>query len=326
MCGICGVHRFGEAPIQKDMVSLLILNNQNRGLEAAGVALQQADGEVAIYKNNVTPFEFVASKEYNNFMDEYLKDDTVTVLGHTRKATKGTPRVIGNNHPMFAGKTAVVHNGQIHNDDWAFKEWNLERKAETDSDIIRAVLDEHGFNRKAINMLSRLNGGAAFAAISPKHPGKLLLARSGNPIETMGTDNWFIFSSERGPLYKAIRPYRRVYGILMREMMPINYYMIGMEDHTAWLFGDKPKEQVRDWSSDWLEWHQEMRIATDSWTPASYTCHAQFHGNRVKFYDDRPVDVVQCPNEKCKAYMSVTPAMLKDLKNYTCRACGADLG
>jgi len=45
MCGICGVHRFGNAPIDKDVVDLLILNNKNRGLEATGLALQQADGK-----------------------------------------------------------------------------------------------------------------------------------------------------------------------------------------------------------------------------------------------------------------------------------------
>jgi glutamine phosphoribosylpyrophosphate amidotransferase len=42
LCGICGIHRFGDAPIDPIMVDLLILHNQNRGLEAAGIALQQA--------------------------------------------------------------------------------------------------------------------------------------------------------------------------------------------------------------------------------------------------------------------------------------------
>jgi glucosamine 6-phosphate synthetase-like amidotransferase/phosphosugar isomerase protein len=318
MCGICGVHRFGDAPISKDTIDLLILGNQARGLEATGVALQQANGEVVIYKDNVTAYEFLASKDYEDFMAENLRADTVTVLGHTRKATKGTPRVIGNNHPMYAGTTAVVHNGQIHNDDWAFKDWNLDRKAETDSDIIRAVFDKHGFSHKAVNQLARLEGSAAFAAISPEFPGKLLLGRSGNPIELAATQDHLIFSSERGPLYKAMRPFKQVYGITMREMTPINYYMIGMTDHSAWLFGEQPEEQVRDWAANWLEWTQEMKIAR-SFTPATYTCHAQFHGNRVKFYDDRPVDVVQCP--KCGIYLSVSQVHLADLKKYKCGRC-----
>jgi glucosamine 6-phosphate synthetase-like amidotransferase/phosphosugar isomerase protein len=323
MCGICGVHRFGNAPLQRDMIDLLILNNQNRGLEATGIALQQADGSINIYKDNVVALEFITSPEYNQFMQEHLRTDTVTALGHTRKATKGSPRVIDNNHPMYAGVTAIVHNGQIHNDDWAFKDWKLERKAETDSDILRAVLDKEGFTRKAIDKLTHLNGNAAFAAISPKYPGKLLLGRSGNPLHTAATADFFAFSSETGPLYKALRPFKRVYGLMMREMTPIDYYMIGMENDSAWLFSDKPIEGNRDWSADWLEWHHPMRIAL-SYTAPPYHCHEQYHGNRVKFYDDRPVDVVQCPG--CKRYVSVTPAILKDLPKFGCSVCKTKLG
>lgn len=319
------MHRFGAKPIERDMIDLLILNNQNRGLEAAGIAIQQADGSVAILKQDVTAYQFLASREYQRFMEEYLRPDSVTVLGHTRKATKGNPKVIANNHPMFAGETALVHNGHISNDDWAFGEWKLPRKAETDSDILRAILDKEGFSRGAINKMSRLSGNAAFAAVSPKYPGKLLLGRSGNPIELAATADWLMFSSERGPLYKALRPMRQVYGITMREMSPIDYYMIGMTDNSAWLFGEQPQDGNADWTGSWVEWTQEMRIAVN-WTPATYLCHQQYHGNRVKFYDDRPVDVVKCPNPLCGLYISVNAAMLKDLPRYKCATCKTKLG
>ena len=322
MCGICGVHRFSDTPISRDTVDLLILNNQNRGLEATGVALQQADGEIQVFKNDVTPVMFVASSEYDQFMDKNLREDTVTVLGHTRKVTKGTPRVNNNNHPLFQGKAAVIHNGTIHNDDFMFKEWKLERKAETDSDIFRAVLDKEGFSHKAINMFSRLNGNGAFAAIHPDYPGKLLLGRSGNPIQIAATADYLMFSSETGPLYKALRPWKTVYGIWMREMTPINYYMTPMTDHSAWLFGEKPKDGAPNWAADWLEWHQEMRIA-QNFTAVNYTCHAQFHANRVKFYDDRPVDIVECPH--CGTYLHVSPIQLKELKEYACGHCNKSL-
>jgi predicted glutamine amidotransferase len=325
MCGICGIRRFGEQPIQRDMIDLLILNNENRGLDATGVALQQADGSVQVYKDNITPYQFLSKNGlYDKFMRDNLKDDTVTVLGHTRKATKGSPRVINNNHPMFAGGVALVHNGHISNDDFMFKDWKLERKAETDSDILRAVLDKEGFTHKAINNLSRLSGNAAFAAISPEHPGKLLLGRSGNPLELAATQDYLIFSSEKGPIYKAMRPFKRVYGIVMREMTPINYFMIGMTDHSAWLLADKPGDG-QGWAADWIEWHQEMHIA-QNFNPISYMCHAQYHGNRVKFYDDRPVDVVRCPNKACGEWLQVNKAVLADLKKHTCAVCKSKLG
>lgn len=322
MCGICGVRRFGAEPISRDMVDLLILNQQNRGLEAAGVAIQQANGEVFVHKQDVTPYEFVSSRDYDNFMLEHLDDEqTIAVLGHARKATQGSPRVNNNNHPMFQGHCAVVHNGVLRNDDWVFKECKLERKAETDSDVIRAVFDKEGFSHKAINMLSRLTGNAAFAAVSQDFPGKLMLGRSGNPIEIAGTKDFLIFSSEKGPLYKALRPFKRVFGITMRAMTPIDYCMIGMTDNSAWLIGDRPKEAT-GWEGDWVEWHQEMKIAFN-FTPINYACHAQFHGQRVKFYDERPFGVMECPG--CKFYIRVTPEVQAHLADYMCTACGMPL-
>ena len=257
MCGICGVRKFGEVPIPEDMVTLLILNQQNRGLEAAGVALQDSKGHIETLRNNVTPYEFVSSREYKDFMREFLTPETIIALGHARKATIGPPRIITNNHPMFNGTTAVVHNGHISNHEWAFKEWKLDRKAETDSDIFRAVFDKEGFSMKAIDMLSRLSGSGAFAAISTKYPGKLMLGRSGNPIEIAVTANQHLmFSSETGPLYKAMRPYKKVFGINMREMTPKDYFMIGMEDDSAWLLANKPINNITGEDSDWIEWHK----------------------------------------------------------------------
>lgn len=324
MCGICGVRKFGDVPIPEEMVTLLILNQMNRGLEAAGVALQDKKGHINVLRNNVTPYQFVSSQEYKDFMKEHLTKDTIIALGHARKATLGTPRVLSNNHPMYAGQTAVVHNGHINNHDWAFKEWKLDRKAETDSDIFRAILDKEGFTYKATEMMCKLSGSAAIAAISSKYPGKLLLCRSGNPVQIAVTANQHLmFSSETGPLYKAMRPYRKVFGITMREMTPKDYFMIGMEDNSAWLLGVPKDNDVMGVDADWLEWHHKFTVA-HNYTAPNYTCHAQFHGGREKFYEDRPVDVVKCPG--CPAYMSVAPAMLTDLKRITCRNCGSKLG
>jgi predicted glutamine amidotransferase len=323
MCGICGVRRFGQEAIPRDMIDQLIIENAKRGLDATGVALQQANGSIQIYKDDVTPFSFVASRAYDEFMREHLKADTLTVLGHTRKATVGSPGENKNNHPMFAGTTAVVHNGHILNHDQKFKDWKYKREAETDSDIFRAVLDEEGFSKKAINRLGQLTGNGAFIAVSTQYPGKIMFGRSGNPLEFAATQNYLMFSSEKGPLYKAMRPFKQVYGIIMREMTPINYFMIGMTDHSAWLLGDKPRDNNRGWAADWLEWHQEMRIASN-YTPPVYNCHAQYYGNRMKFYDDKPVDLVECPG--CKRYLHVAKAQLADLKKLTCSVCKTKLG
>lgn len=325
MCGICGVRRFGDVPIPEEMVTLLILNQQNRGLEAAGVALQDSKGNIEVLKNNVTPYQFVSSHEYKDFVKEHLTEDTMIVIGHARKATIGPPRIISNNHPMYCGTTAVVHNGHISNHDEMFKAWRLDRKAETDSDIFRAVFDEEGFSKKAISMLSKLSGSGAFAAISKDYPGKLMLGRSGNPIEVVVTANQhFIFSSETGPLYKILRPYKNVHGLMMREMTPKDYYMIALEDDSAYLLTDK-RNKNNDMESNWFEWHHDLHIA-NGWRPHTYTCHADFYNGRQRFYgDEHPIDVVKCPNPACSRWISVPPSSLADLKRYTCK-CGTKLG
>lgn len=323
MCGICGIKRLANTPIDPDIVELLIVNNENRGIEAAGVALQQANGDIHVYKQDLHPYQFVGSREYKDFIQKYLKPTTVAAIGHTRKVTKGSPRVNKNNHPMFAGKTAVVHNGVIINDDKMFADLHLERQAETDSDIFRAILDKEGFTRKAANLLNRLNGNGAFAAFHPDYPGQMLIGRSGNPIEFMATPDYLMFSSETGPLYKAVRPYKEVWGIFMREMTPTEYYMIPMHDDSVWLL--RNTVNGADISESLVEWHQELHIAPDHWQPHKYDCHAQYYGNRVKFYEDKPAEIVMCP--KCDNYIELSkPAKLSELKNWKCKGCGTRLG
>lgn len=325
MCGICGVRRFGPQAIDQGMIDILLLNNQSRGAQATGVALQQIDGSIDVFKKDEPAWEVVASKEYKKFMEQSLKADTVTVLGHTRAATKGSPRNNKNNHPVFAGTTAVTHNGILHNDESMFKDLKLERKAEVDSDILRAILDNSGFTTKSLNTMDKLIGSAAFAAVSTKYPGKLLLARSGNPLELAATENFLIWSSETSPIYKALRPYDYRYGFLMRKMSALDYFMIPMNNHSAWLIGDKPRPGGdQTWMDNWIDWHQEIHISAN-FTPHCYKPFEEYRGKRMQFYDDKKVDVVRCPNEACGMWLGVAPSQLAQLKLMTCKSCKTKL-
>lgn len=323
MCGLCGVRKFGQVPIDQAMVDTLLLGNEHRGISATGVALQQEDGSIQVYKIDEPAWAFVASNEYKEFMKKNLRPTTLTVLGHTRAATVGEPEKNENNHPMWHGKTAVTHNGTIQNHTNAFDRYKLERHAETDSDIIRAILDEDGLTPKALNKMNSLTGNAAFVAVSTAYPGKLLLARSGNPIQLAATEDYLIWSSETGPIYKALRPNAMRFGVPMRRMSPLDHYMVPMNDHSAWLFGNKPKgADIGTWEDDWLEWHQEMKISYN-FTPVNYQVHANYHGLRLKFYQDKKVDVVQCP--KCQVWISLSPTLVKQLHNLKCAACKTKL-
>lgn len=328
MCGICGVRRFGPTPITEVQITSLLVANEKRGNHATGLALQQPDGSIQVYKGDTPAWEFVHRKEYRQFLDANLRDDTITFLGHTRFATQGHQSRNNNNHPIFAGKTAVVHNGGISNDDYMFKELKLERKCETDSDIIRAVLDKHGFTRKALDMMNKFSGSAAFAAISPEFPGKLVLGRSGNPIVLAGTDNYLIWSSEQDAIYRALRPYVRKYGIVMRDYRVSDVAFIPMNNDSVYMIGAQPRNEG-GWEADWIEWHQDLRISYSNWSGATYSRERltnAYRGVRTRVYGDVSVDVVQCSNDKCGAFIPIGKTPPKELKRWKCKACGTRLG
>lgn len=327
MCGICGVRRFGPTPITETQITTLLVANEKRGNHATGLVLQQASGDLHYFKNDVPAWQFVHRKDYEDFLQEHLHEDTLAFLGHTRFATQGHQRDNKNNHPICAGKTAVVHNGMISNDDSMFKDLKLERKCETDSDIIRAVLDEHGFTRKAMDIMNRLSGSAAFAAVSPDFPGKLILGRSGNPIVLCGTKDQLIWSSEKDAIYRAVRPYHKRFGFVMRDTRASDVSFIPMNNDSVYCIG-QPEDHERGWEADWIQWHQQLHIAYGAWQGSTYSRERltnAYRGVRTRIYGDTAVDVVQCPNGACGAFIPLGKTDVKELKRWKCKECGTRL-
>lgn len=300
----------------------MLIANQNRGNHATGLALQQADGSIDVCKKDVPAWNFVASDGFKKFIEEKLQPDTLCFIGHTRQATQGLPKHNENNHPMWSGKTAVVHNGMISNDDYLFRELKMDRKAETDSDVIRAVLDQQGFTPKAVGTLGRLSGSAAFAAVSTEYPGKLMLGRSGNPIVLCLTDDQLLWSSERDPIHKALRPYEKRFGFIVRKTK-VDAGFIPMGNDSAYLIGNAPKNGGHGWAADWLEWHYELKISAWQNTniTRTYAIHDTYRGMRIQKYGDTNIDVVQCPNPKCGEWILTGKVGLDKLKRWKCKAC-----
>jgi predicted glutamine amidotransferase len=294
MCGICGVRRFGPEPISAEQIKVLLIGNERRGNQATGVALQQVDGSVQVYKDDEPATKVVLDPQYNAFMEEFLREDTLTVIGHTRAATKGHPSKAKNNHPMWDGKVALVHNGMVSNDDHLFGELKYERAAETDSDIFRAILSHNGFTTRATNLLNRVCGSAAIAAVSTDHPGKLFLARSGNPIVLATSDDMdqLVWSSEKQPIYDSMRPWGwKKPGYYFRKARA-DYYFTNFPNETSWLIGDKPIQT--DEGETWIEWHAAFKTAT-YFRSTSY----DVHGNYALKRGVKKIRMILCPNAAC---------------------------
>src|SRR5208337_1477121 len=117
----------------------------------------------------------------------------------------------------------------------------LDRKAETDSDIIRAIIDRDGFGPKAIEHLGRLAGSGAGAAFHPDFPGKMLIFRSGNPMTIGSNDDFLVFSSEKNTIHKAMRGWVLRFGIWHQKTTPDVDFTL-MADDSVWILGPKGYE------------------------------------------------------------------------------------
>ncbi|MBI3913090.1 MAG: glutamine--fructose-6-phosphate transaminase (isomerizing) [Chloroflexi bacterium] len=136
MCGIVGYTGPRDAtPILLDGLRRL----EYRGYDSAGIAILQADGIIAIRKN-----EGKLQKLVDNLNGSAPRG--TLGLGHTRWATHGAPNDT-NAHPHTdcAGRIAVVHNGIIEN----YAELREDLRAqghkfatETDTEVLAHLIEE----------------------------------------------------------------------------------------------------------------------------------------------------------------------------------------
>lgn len=236
MCGIAGVRRYGTNPITSEEVKVLLAELEHRGNHATGIALMHK-GRIHICKAPRPAWAFIAEKETDDFLDAFLPEATMAIL-HTRFATIGNPENNENNHPMFFGNTAVVHNGGIQNHQMMFDQLKVPRSCQTDSDVFRAILDKDGMNEAAIKDMNRLSGSAAIAAISQESPDLLVLARSGSPLVYGMADDKLWWASTMGAIQRAVRPWGMKHGLLGRKSRGDIYYF-GVPDHTAYILNNE---------------------------------------------------------------------------------------
>lgn len=287
--------------------------NERRGNQATGLALQDADGEIHVFKQDEPAWKVTSSDAYQEFLKAHLHEDTKIFLGHTRLATQGDPKNANNNHPLYHGGVAVVHNGHISNDDWMFKDMKLDRKGEVDSDIIRAILDENGFTEKGINQLSRLCGSAAIAAMSAKEPGRLLLGRSGNPLVLAATDSLLAFSSEKQAIHSALRPFVWRFGFTF-QANKVDFGFLTMPNDQAYILGEIKRDEKTNFENA-LEWHQKLNIGSyyNANQVRDYSHTRENYGKMRKRwnYDDskKPrVKMAWCT--KCQNFIEISPKHL----------------
>jgi asparagine synthetase B (glutamine-hydrolysing) len=335
---------------------------QYRGNDATGVAVMYPDGHTDWFKHNEPAWKFTASRDYEDWCQRALeeREDASIVLVHTRKATKGTPYKPENNHPLVGtGKSEgalIIHNGMISNDDslFALKDWK--RHAETDSDIIRAILDDHGgIDADAIEAMGQLQGFAAIAAIHPSTPDKLLSLRDSNPIMVGGTDDYFAFASDKKVITQVCTTWISRFGIPMRVHAP-NISFVPMANETGWIIdttrgleyhakfqcnGTHGRGNTR-YSTDTSYHERQERFAREADRRAEATTNlgarALGEGHKPSCNPTRNFgphmegaaqglpDYVICPNFQCSKHVRLSEVQrLLTLERLSCKDCSTSL-
>ena len=292
---------------------------EHRGNDATGILVQQADGSIAVAKEDVPAWKFCSGAVFENFVGEHLKDDSRCVLLHTRAATQGSPRDMKNNHPLFNGLTGVVHNGVVYNDNALFTQLDLERNAEVDSDIFRAILDKHGISDEGLRLLNRVSGSAAIAAVDTRQPGKLLIARSGSPLTLGSTPDHFCFASEKHIIHRAMRPWVKRWGMEF-QVQSLQMAFMPFPDDTAWVLGPQG-----------LEFHREFNVLNGVYRKPTYRVNEGYKTRQARWDSATayllPKRVI-CPG--CKKALTLTEEQRKGtLASLHCdpnhNGCGHDL-
>lgn len=197
MCGIAGL-LLSPQDLQHvrvdDMIKTLALEIESRGKDATGVARLTVSDRLRVTKTPETATEF--------FMKHPgMADGCRLALVHTRAWTTGTPKVLGNNHPITSGKITGIHNGVVQNDDALFAKFGWKRAAEVDSEAIFTAINNLGW-REAMELLQ---GSIACAWYDTDAPGHLFTARhSSNPLNIGITESGsVIFASTNAAVAKA---------------------------------------------------------------------------------------------------------------------------
>ena len=208
MCGIIGyTGPHPAAPILLDSLRRL----EYRGYDSAGIAIIDADGDVATVKNTNKVVDLARQVEA-----EGTPAGTVGI-GHTRWATHGRPS-LENAHPHqdCTGRIHVIHNGIVEN----YRELRAELMSrgheflsETDTEVVPHLIEDafHGDLAAAVrSALNRMQGACALVVISADQPDRVVGARMNAPLVVgLGRGEVFVSSD-----ITALIPYTKRIALL----------------------------------------------------------------------------------------------------------------
>lgn len=192
MCGILGVcldikapRTFSDMERMKLNFAELLVSSQARGRDAAGAYVVNKNADVIYFKAPMTASDLIDTDSFWKMLNDYVGENTVAIIGHTRAATTGSPKCNDNNHPIVDLPIIGVHNGVIRNHLELGRKYK--KAAEVDSAAIMALLRVKS-GKKPLTVetltknLHKLDGPFAIAVADTRKPDAVYLARNNNPV------------------------------------------------------------------------------------------------------------------------------------------------
>lgn len=198
MCGLVAVVAKWQTGFSKQTIDAfadLLFIDALRGEDSTGMFVVEKDGDVSLAKEATHSVVFQRSKEYKDLMSTAYRNGRYLV-GHNRKATKGSI-TDENAHPFAVDdKIVLVHNGTLWGD---HKEM---ANTEVDSHAIAHVLADNPDDvQKAFD---KINGAYALIWYDVLKEKLHLLRNSQRPLFWVETQDAWIYSSEVSMLAFAI--------------------------------------------------------------------------------------------------------------------------
>jgi len=196
MCGIIGlvlgsrVRSAGEYERIRVDFSTMLVAAQARGVDAAGLYLINAvPGKPGVrqyvHSAGIPAESLVKTPAYWELLDN-VGPDTIAIVGHTRHATTGSPKVNSNNHPIVDGPLVGVHNGVIYNHQALRSQYGA--VAEVDSATILSTLLAQG-QGDALEVgdirqaMPQVDGSWAIAVSDQRRQGIFLARNAASPMQ-----------------------------------------------------------------------------------------------------------------------------------------------
>jgi glucosamine 6-phosphate synthetase-like amidotransferase/phosphosugar isomerase protein len=192
MCGLAGAilgkkrRRRDELRVIGGIVTELLILNETRGTDAAGVAVVRKDGSHKLLKRPGPASALVEEKLFHRIIE--LDNKVTVLLGHTRRKTRGSERNSLNNHPACVGAPpilAATHNGAIFDADALAKRLNLPRRAQVDSEVLYRILHRAKNIAELRRMLALCRGRMSVAYVRMDKPERLCLLKGDMPLSAV---------------------------------------------------------------------------------------------------------------------------------------------